>query len=172
MYTRIPNFFNLLRAAPSPTLQTQIPSHSFHPLRRQRWRRRFPPSPNTGTFRVLSFIFFFHYSVGESEKELVLMLDQSNFTETISKHDFIVVEFYAPWVGQVQSNIVRNIGGGTRARSTSVHNQPLHIGETDNDLDDMGSNTHSPTDEENAHDDLVQPFGQGGINEICKQTCK
>lgn len=33
---------------------------------------------------------------GES-REFVLTLDQSNFTDTVSKHDFIVVEFYAPW---------------------------------------------------------------------------
>ncbi|KAF2296716.1 hypothetical protein GH714_001407 [Hevea brasiliensis] len=41
-------------------------------------------------------------SAGESEekeKEFVLTLDHSNFTDIVSKHDFIVVEFYAPWCG-------------------------------------------------------------------------
>ncbi|CAK7346960.1 unnamed protein product [Dovyalis caffra] len=39
-------------------------------------------------------------SAGEDEsKEYVLTLDHSNFTETVSKHDLIVVEFYAPWCG-------------------------------------------------------------------------
>ncbi|KAJ0789516.1 putative protein disulfide-isomerase [Helianthus annuus] len=28
---------------------------------------------------------------------VVLTLDQSNFTQTVSKHDFLVVDFYAPW---------------------------------------------------------------------------
>lgn len=36
-------------------------------------------------------------SATETEKEFVLTLDHSNFSETVSKHKFIVVEFYAPW---------------------------------------------------------------------------
>lgn len=42
--------------------------------------------------------FFTKIGAEESEsKEFVLTLDSSNFTDTVSKHDFIVVEFYAPW---------------------------------------------------------------------------
>ncbi|KAK9945823.1 hypothetical protein M0R45_011319 [Rubus argutus] len=39
-----------------------------------------------------------HADEAES-KEFVLTLDSSNFSDTVSKHDFVVVEFYAPWCG-------------------------------------------------------------------------
>ncbi|KZV19042.1 protein disulfide-isomerase [Dorcoceras hygrometricum] len=42
-------------------------------------------------------------AAAEGEVEKVLTLDHSNFSEVVSKHDFIVVEFYAPWCGHCKS---------------------------------------------------------------------
>lgn len=36
-------------------------------------------------------------AAAESEPSFVLTLDHSNFYDTVAKHPFIVVEFYAPW---------------------------------------------------------------------------
>ncbi|CAM8946026.1 unnamed protein product [Rhodiola kirilowii] len=36
-------------------------------------------------------------SESESPKQFVLTLDHSNFSDVVSKHDFIVVDFYASW---------------------------------------------------------------------------
>ncbi|RZS02200.1 hypothetical protein BHM03_00032196 [Ensete ventricosum] len=36
-------------------------------------------------------------AAAEAEPSFVLTLDHSNFSDTVAKHPFIVVEFYAPW---------------------------------------------------------------------------
>nr|GMC96557.1 protein disulfide-isomerase-like [Ipomoea batatas] len=55
-----------------------------------------------GIFVILAALFAVSTAEAEAEaeeKEYVLTLDHTNFSDTVAKHNFIVVEFYAPWCG-------------------------------------------------------------------------
>lgn len=48
-------------------------------------------------FGLVASVFTGIYAEESESKEFVLTLDHSNFSDAVSKLDFVVVEFYAPW---------------------------------------------------------------------------
>ncbi|KAI7756934.1 hypothetical protein M8C21_014385 [Ambrosia artemisiifolia] len=58
--------------------------------------------PSSSRLPIILLLFFSlvtsAYATADT-KEFVLTLDQSNFTQTVTKHEFLVVDFYAPWCG-------------------------------------------------------------------------
>ncbi|XVF64543.1 hypothetical protein PTKIN_Ptkin09bG0177100 [Pterospermum kingtungense] len=54
-------------------------------------------------FAIVCFLTAILAEESSESKEFVLTLDHSNFTDVVSKHNFIVVEFYAPWCGHCKN---------------------------------------------------------------------
>ncbi|CAA7013418.1 unnamed protein product [Microthlaspi erraticum] len=79
-------------------------------------------------FSILLLSLFASSIASEQTKEFVLTLDHSNFTETINKHDFIVVEFYAPWCGHCKSLAPEY---EKAASELSSHSPPLVLAKID-----------------------------------------
>ncbi|KAG8071020.1 hypothetical protein GUJ93_ZPchr0006g41161 [Zizania palustris] len=68
------------------------------------------------------------YAEAEAEAEAVLTLDAGNFSEVVEAHDFIVVEFYAPWCGHCKQLAPEYEEAGAVLRA---HDPPIVLAKVD-----------------------------------------
>ncbi|XP_021772615.1 protein disulfide-isomerase-like [Chenopodium quinoa] len=71
------------------------------------------------------------------KEEYVITLDHSNFTNEVSKHDFILVEFYAPWCGYCKKLAPEY---EKAAATLSKHDPPITLAKVD--LNDETNKEH------------------------------
>ncbi|CAI0576503.1 unnamed protein product [Linum tenue] len=81
-------------------------------------------------FFVFALVLIAAVSAAEEaqSKEFVLTLDHTNFTDAVTKHDFIVVEFYAPWCGHCK-NLAPEYEKAAAALSS--HDPPIVLAKVD-----------------------------------------
>ncbi|CAL1412483.1 unnamed protein product [Linum trigynum] len=81
-------------------------------------------------FFVFALVLIAAVSAAEEaqSKEFVLTLDHTNFTDAVTKHDFIVVEFYAPWCGHCK-NLAPEYEKAAAALSS--HDPPIALAKVD-----------------------------------------
>lgn len=99
-------------------------------------------------FSLLSFaLVAFVFGSAKAEAELdegVIVLTDANFDEELAKHNFLLVEFYAPWCGHCKQLTPEYIKAAERLKN---NNPPYYIAKVD----------------ATANDELAQRFGIKGF---------
>ncbi|BAS79203.1 Os02g0554900, partial [Oryza sativa Japonica Group] len=90
------------------------------------------PAMASSTAFAAAFALLLLASSAAAEGEAVLTLDAGNFTEVVGAHDFIVVEFYAPWCGHCNQLAPEYEAAAAALRS---HDPPVVLAKVDASAD-------------------------------------